>query len=561
MSKMNQIWLKFKENKLNIVLLFLLILITLLSYVYFRTNTAYISYDEYQKLIENRLIEGAHESGDKIMLKYGGRDYIVLKDSIDMNELFKATKITKDDEYPLIGLFAIFFGSMCLFYGFVFWLNRRSKAKLSELKAQQIQIIKSSEPKDTFSIKPSISKVKFSDVAGIDEVKTELGEIVDFLKNPSEYQKFGIKLPRGVLMAGAPGVGKTLIAKAVAGEAGVPFFYQNGASFAEIYVGVGAKRVRELFAAAKAHAPSIIFIDEIDAVGKARGEGRNDEREATLNELLTQIDGFEENSGVIVIGATNKIDMIDDALLRPGRFDRRVFVSLPGFKDRIEILKTHLKNKNCEVDLNKISRISVGFSGAGLATFVNEAAINAIRRGSEKIELEDFENVKNKVAFGKKKELILNENEKQIQAYYQGAKALSAFWFDVKFDRINLLEDDFIKNDKEIVSKSELMNELKVLLSGYVALEIYKNDKFSSSKDDLQKASNLAQKMVFEYGMGENILPSKADSDALIKRAYDDVKGYLGSVENTLTEISKYIFVNESIDLTKVREINNKVLA
>jgi len=560
MSQMKQIWQNFKASKLNFVLLLLVILIGLLSFVYFRESTTYISQQEYQNLLDQKLIQKAHIKGDKVFIRYGNRDYVVLKESIDLKELFAATKITKEEESPLMGIFFIFLLAMLMFYGFMLFVNRQFRRKSDEIKTQQIQIIKAGEnsAKENF-IKPTISNVKFSDVAGIDEVKSELSEIVDFLKNPASYRNFGIKLPKGVLMAGAPGVGKTLIAKAVAGEAGVPFFYQNGASFAEIYVGVGAKRVRELFAAAKANSPSIIFIDEIDAVGKARGEGRNDEREATLNELLTQIDGFEENSGVIVIGATNKVDMIDDALLRPGRFDRRIYVSLPNFKDRMEILKIHLKDKKCDAELSKISRMSVGFSGAGLATFVNEAAINAIRRNSDKIELLDFETVKNKVAFGKRKELTLNENEKQIQAYYQGAKALAAFWFEVPFERINLLEDDFIKYDKEIISKTELINQLKVLLSGHGALELYKGDKFNTSREDIKKAQMLAQEMVFDYAMSEDFFPTQQSADSLLQSAYEEILEHLKNSEKVLTEISKFIFVNECIEREKVREIANSI--
>jgi len=245
--------------------------------------------------------------------------------------------------------------------------------------------------------------VSFKDVAGIQDVKEELEEIVDFLKNPARYKRYGITLPKGVLLVGPPGVGKTMIAKAVAGEASVPFFYQSGATFVQIYVGMGAKRVKELFSQAKANAPSIIFIDEIDAVGRARGGMRNDERESTLNQLLTEMDGFEDSSGVIVIAATNKIDIIDEALLRSGRFDRRIFISLPDKNDRLEILKAYMRNKPTEVDLESLANMSVGFSGAALATFVNEAAINALRRGSTILELGDFVAVRQKVLMGKKK--------------------------------------------------------------------------------------------------------------------------------------------------------------
>ncbi|MBQ9876663.1 MAG: AAA family ATPase, partial [Campylobacter sp.] len=476
-SQLTQIWQKFRFNKLNIILFFSLVLVVLLSIVYFKNDTNYIKFEDYQKLVESNLIEKANIDGDTLQIVYNGRKYSILKDIVDLKELGNHVLITKsessDTSYLIFELILITFFFFLMIYYFETINAKRRKLEMAKMEKIQSQMMKNNE---TAVINSVISEVKFKDVAGISEVKDELIEIVDFLKNPSKYKNFGIKLPKGILMAGPPGVGKTLIAKAVAGEAGVPFFYQSGATFAEVYVGVGAKRVRELFAKAKANAPSIIFIDEIDAVGKSRGEGRNDERETTLNQLLTEMDGFEDNSGVIVIAATNKIDMIDEALLRSGRFDRRIFISLPNYHDRIEILKIYLKDKKCNVNLEKISRMSVGFSGAGIATLVNEAAINALKRKSKTIEQIDFENVKTKVLFGSKKSQILSEYEKEIQSFYQGAKALSAFWFSLDFDRIGLLEDKIIGFEAEIESKTQILNQIKVLLSGVAALKIHKND-------------------------------------------------------------------------------------
>ena len=258
--------------------------------------------------------------------------------------------------------------------------------KAAKNPPQQVQVQMDTGIEKDFVITPTTANVTFKDVAGISEVKEELQEIVDFLKNPSKYKDFGINLPKGVLLVGPPGVGKTLIAKALAGEAGVPFFYQSGSSFVQMYVGVGAKRVRDLFSKAKASAPSIIFIDEIDAIGKARGNLRNDEREATLNQLLTEMDGFEGSEGVIVIGATNKVELLDEALLRAGRFDRRIFVELPGLKDREEILKVHLINKPFKGNVENIAKMTVGFSGAALASLVNEASIYALKKGKRYLE-------------------------------------------------------------------------------------------------------------------------------------------------------------------------------
>ena len=554
-SQLTQIWQKFKKSKINIVLFFLIFLIILLTIVYLKNSTNFISYNDYQKLLDRDLIQKAHIEGDKLFIVYDGKKYAILKDVVDLKELSNHILITKSDDNQImpfiieISVIMVFF--FILIYYFESVLSKRKKEQIKNLEKMQ-EVLKNGEIND---LRPTISNVKFSDVAGVSEIKNELFEIVDFLKNPTKYKNFGIKLPKGVLMVGAPGVGKTLIAKAVAGEAGVPFFYQSGATFAEIYVGLGAKRVRELFAKAKANAPSIIFIDEIDAVGKSRGDGRNDEREATLNQLLTEMDGFEDNSGVIVIAATNKIEMIDEALLRSGRFDRRVFINLPNFADRVEILKTHLKNKNYDANLEKISRMSVGFSGAALATLVNEAAIESFRRGSEVIEFTDFENVKSKVMFGSKKAKILSEYEKQIQSFYQAAKALSAFWYYIEFDKIELLEDKFIKNDAEIESKTQILNQIKVLLSGACALRIYKRDSFTNGSNDIKMAIYMAKKLIFDDVMGDDFIANPDEVRTILNNCFDEVGEVIKNANDKLNKIAEMIFDNEYISFTQVKEI------
>jgi len=260
-------------------------------------------------------------------------------------------------------------------------IKRYIPANKYQMELEESLEIKDDAPvQQNETIQAAKSNIKFKDVAGIEDVKAELEEVVDFLNNPKKYSKYNVSLPKGVLLVGPPGVGKTLIARAVAGEANVPFFYQSGASFVHIYVGMGAKRVKELFNQAKAKAPSIIFIDEIDAVGKSRGMGSNDEREATLNELLTQMDGFSGNTGVMVIAATNKIEVLDEALLRAGRFDRRVFLTLPSKEDRFKILELYLKGKKTNFDVEKLALDTSGFSSAALSTLVNEALLNMIKR-------------------------------------------------------------------------------------------------------------------------------------------------------------------------------------
>jgi len=543
---------KIKKSKLNIILIFLVLLIVLLSIVYFKDDSRYITEREFSELVRADQIKRAHIEDGNLNFTYDGKRYKILVDLVDLKELSNHALISKekDDGTSSIGATLVIF--TFAFFLFVYYFETvLARRRRMDGAARQ----SASASGELGDLSPSISDVRFSDVAGISEVKDELIEIVDFLKNPAKYRNFGIKLPKGILMIGEPGVGKTLIAKAVAGEADVPFFYQSGASFAEVFVGVGARRVRELFAKAKSCAPAIIFIDEIDAVGGKRGIGRNDEREATLNQLLTEMDGFEENSGVMVIGATNKINMIDDALLRSGRFDRRVFIGLPNYKDRIEILKIYLEGKRCSANINKVSRLCVGFSGAGVATLVNEAAINALKRGSDTIELSDFENVRMRVFYGVQKSRILTEYEKEIQAFYQGAKALSAYWYSFDFEKIELLNDKFLNEDFEIESKTQILNQIKVLLSGMAALQIHKNDAFSNSASDVKQAIALAQKMVLELAMGDSFTPSAQSVNKILQDCYDEVSEIIRTMQDKLNQISKQIFVYEFITFEDVQKI------
>jgi len=411
-----------------------------------------------------------------------------------------------------------------------------------------------------FVISPQKSDVTFKDVAGISEVKEELVEIVDFLKNPEKYKRFGIKLPKGVLLVGPPGVGKTLIAKAVAGEAGVPFFYQSGASFVQMFVGVGAQRVRQLFSKAKAVAPAIIFIDEIDAIGKSRGALRNDEREATLNQLLTEMDGFEKSEGVIVIGATNKVDLLDDALLRAGRFDRRVYVELPGLKDREEILKIYLRDKPFKGDITEIAKMTVGFSGASLASLVNEASIYALNHNKEYISNEDFLAVKDKVLIGKKKILSYTEEEKKVLSYHQAAKAVVARWLEVDFEKMSLVKDDFKEIDRELVSKSEMEAKLQVYLSGMVCVEDIFKEKYSNVADDIKKAKKIAHRMIEEYGMGNKLIPTQAEIEDVLNDALSKTKILYLSQKEIILKVQSELLEKEVITKERVKELFDEVL-
>ena len=442
---------------------------------------------------------------------------------------------------------------------FIFFILLLKKLLPPQPQPQQVQVEMNTGIEKDFIIRPTTSNLTFKNVAGISEVKEELVEIIDFLKNPEKYRSFGINLPKGVLLVGPPGVGKTLIAKALAGEAGVPFFYQSGSGFVQMYVGVGAKRVRDLFSKAKVMAPSIIFIDEIDAIGKARGNLRNDEREATLNQLLTEMDGFEGSEGVIVIGATNKVELLDEALLRPGRFDRRIFVELPGLNDRIEILKVHMKNRPFKGNLENIAKMTVGFSGAALANLVNEASIYALKQNKPYIEEEDFYAVKDKVLIGKRRLNTYTQKEKEILSYYQSAKAVIAYWLGVDFERISLVKDDFKEEDKEIVSKTEIMSKIEVYLAGRVAVERKFSEKYSNAHKDIKKAKEYAVLMIKEYGMGDNLVGDEVEIANILNIAENETKILYANNKELIEKAYEIMIKNEVIHKEDIEKIKNEI--
>ncbi len=550
--------LNFKSKKLLISLMALSVIVILLVFGYMKNAPVIINLNHYEKLLNTDMIQRAKIEQNEVILYTPQGSYAIAKDGIDIKRLLKDVPIEIASDSILMDdmLSAVF---LIILFLVIVLVARKRREKEMQSAEQNEQKAFSLDAMASFDIHPALSKIKFSDVAGIKEVKEELEEIVDFLKYPAKYKQYGISLPRGVLLVGPPGVGKTLIAKAVAGEANVPFFYQSGASFVQIYVGMGAKRVRELFSHAKAYAPSIIFIDEIDAVGKARGGMRNDERESTLNQLLTEMDGFEDSSGVIVIGATNKIDIIDEALLRSGRFDRRVFIPLPDLKDRADILKVYLKNKPYSAKVEEIAKMSVGFSGAALSTLVNEAAINALRRNSKIIENEDFYAVRTKVLLGKTKVLSFSDEEKKIQSLYQGAKALCAYWFEVDFDKITIVSDRLKEIDAEIESKTSMLSKIKVYLSGIVATKIKYNEKFTNSTQDLKRATSLAKNMVENFGMGDSILPTQTDIEKILSEAYGEVEEFLLGMEKPLGKISDILYEKESISKGEMKSLMHEI--
>jgi len=364
--------------------------------------------------------------------------------------------------------------------------------------------------------------VTFKDVAGMDKVKQELKETIEFLKDPSRFRKLGAKVPKGVLLVGAPGTGKTLLARAVAGEAGVPFFSISGSEFIEMFVGVGASRVRDMFKKAKESQPSIIFIDEIDAVGRTRGAGLgggHDEREQTLNQLLSEMDGFESHEEVIVLAATNRPDVLDPALLRPGRFDRHIVIDRPGMKERKAILDVHTRSKVLDdnIDLEKIARGTPGMTGADLENIANEAALIAIRKNKDKIDISDFEDARDIILMGHVRDETISDAEKKITAYHEAGHALVA-WNLPGTDpvhKVSIIPRGLAmgatqllpEEDRHYYPKSYLINRLSVALAGRVAEKIVFHDVSSGAQNDLKEATDLAEKMVAQWGMSDKVGP------------------------------------------------------
>jgi len=443
-------------------------------------------------------------------------------------------------------------------------------------------------------------KVTFKDVAGIDEAKEELEEIIDFLKEPQKFQKLGGRIPKGVLLMGPPGTGKTLLARAISGEANVPFFTISGSDFVEMFVGVGASRVRDLFEQGKKNAPCIVFIDEIDAVGRHRGAGLgggHDEREQTLNQLLVEMDGFESNEGVILIAATNRPDVLDPALLRPGRFDRRVVVSLPDVKGREGILKVHTNRipLASDVDLSILARGTPGFSGADLANLVNEAALNAARYGRKAVGMRDFENSKDKVLMGaERRSMIMSESEKRTTAYHEAGHALvAALLPDADpIHKVTIIPRGMALGVTQLLPESERYSHSQVYLEamiavkmgGRIAEELILNQITSGAHDDLERATDLARRMVCEWGMSERLGPItfgrkeeqiflgrdivnqpnysadtaiKIDEEVtkIVERNYQRAKDLLTTNRHLLERIAKSLLEREVLDAEEVKMV------
>lgn len=545
------------ESKSNRVALYAsaFLIVILVLFAILRDNADAISLKDATAILENHSVKSVVSSKDFIYLKTDKDVYKIASSQLSPKMLADYEVKVKNSSNIVIYLlfFILFMGLGTLAFR---WLQKNRI--LDAEKANEGRFKSSHEHSQPIvSIK---SDVTFSDIGGISDVKIELEEIIDFMKKPKRYKSFGARMPRGVLLVGPPGVGKTMIAKAVANAAGVPFYYQSGASFVQIYVGMGAKRVHELFQAAKNNSPSIIFIDEIDAVGKKRDGQRNDEREATLNQLLTEMDGFENSSGVIVIAATNKIDVLDSALLRAGRFDRRVFVELPTNRERASILAKYLDKVPHDLDVNSIANMTVGFNGASLAALVNEASLLAIRQHDFQVTIEHFHQVKDKVMFGKKKLQILSEKQKQYRVTYQAAKVICATYFDLPFEKLLLSNEKLTPSTDEPLIKHELESRVKMLLAGIVACNIKYNEHASSAKGDLDEAKEIVQMMIGDYGMGSSLIPTEHEKEILMKKLYDETRNLLESLQGVMKYVENVLNERESITKADVKKKLDEVL-
>lgn len=459
-------------------------------------------------MIDGRVLRGVTNEGRKFTT-YAPSDPWMVSDLLKNNVTVEA----KPDEEPsiLMSIFVSWFPMLLLIGVWVFFMRQMQGGgkggafSFGKSKARQLD--------------ENSNHTTFADVAGCDEAKEEVGELVEFLRDPTKFQKLGGRIPRGVLMVGPPGTGKTLLAKAIAGEAKVPFFTISGSDFVEMFVGVGAARVRDMFEQAKKSSPCIIFIDEIDAVGRHRGAGTgggNDEREQTLNQMLVEMDGFEPNSGVIVIAATNRADVLDKALLRPGRFDRQVMVGLPDIRGREQILKVHMRKVPIDGDVKAdiLARGTPGFSGADLANLVNEAALFAARRNKRTVDMQDFEDAKDKIFMGpERKSMIMREEERRNTAYHESGHAVVAALLP-HADPVHkvtimprgwalgltwqLPEHDRISNYKD-----KMLEEISILFGGRIAEEIFMNQMSTGASNDFERATKIARDMVTKYGMSD----------------------------------------------------------
>ncbi len=524
------------DNKLKpfsniwVLLIAMILGFQLFNYMASQKQSQTLSYDQFKNRIEQNIIKEIRVDGDQVVATVKGdmgskptylrtilppfedKKFLEL---LEKNHVSMYVKSQKDSGFWLSFILLLPF---FLFLGFILYSSQRIKKQLGGMGGGVFDFMQSTAKKYE---KEEIS-VTFDDVAGVENAKIELYEVVDFLKNPDKYKKIGAKIPRGILLMGAPGTGKTLLAKAVAGEAEVPFFSISGSEFVEMFVGVGASRVRDLFKKAKSEAPAIIFIDEIDSVGRARGAGvggGHDEKEQTLNQILAEMDGFETDEQVVVLAATNRPDVLDFALLRPGRFDRKITLSLPDVLAREKILNIHIRkvSKDSSVDLAKIAKISIGFSGADLANLVNEAAMHAARESQEYVTQDDFMYARDRILMGVEQEFVLDEKDKKRVAIHESGHVLAALLLEHAdpIEKVSIIPrgqalgmtEQLPLRDIKNFPQAYLLDKIGVMLGGRAAERTLLGDLSSGAANDLKEATSLVTHMVSQWGMSELLGP------------------------------------------------------
>ena len=542
-----------------------------------RANAEKVAFSDFMKHVENKKIAEVTIEGANISGRYtdGKSFYTYAPFDPSMVEMLRKNdvKVTAQPEdntsSTFWGVFISWFPMLLLIGVWIFFMRQANSGNNRAM----------SFGKSRARLIENTKKVTFADVAGADEAKEELEEIIDFLKDPEKFQRLGGKIPKGVLMVGPPGTGKTLLAKAVAGEADVPFFSISGSDFVEMFVGVGASRVRDMFAQAKKNAPCLLFIDEIDAVGRHRGAGLgggNDEREQTLNQLLVEMDGFEPNENVILIAATNRPDVLDPALLRPGRFDRQVTVTNPDIKGREEILKVHAKNVPLakDVNLSVVARGTPGFSGADLANLVNEAALLAARKNKTKVTSKDFDDAKDKVLMGsERRSMAMDDQEKQLTAYHEAGHAICSLFVEstdpihkatiIPRGRALGMVQQLPEKDQYSYSRIKMLSRLVIMMGGRVAEELKFGAKnvTSGASSDIAAATNLARSMVTEWGMSEKLGPvlyAENSGEVFLGKSVTQNKNMSEDTARLVDAEIKNLVVNAHAEATKLLQEHQK---
>ena len=588
--------LRNRKSRIGLVVVIGLLILFALTLFSSRSSATEVSYTTFKTAVENNRVFSANIKNSSIIIftTYDGTEYkarIPYRDDalLELLESHNVEIVGSEADVSILALILEFL-PWIIFIGFTVMLLRQTAGG-----GQMMQFGKSHAKQYT----DKDIKTKFKDVAGQKEAKYELEEVVEFLKDPKKYSEIGAKIPKGVLLVGPPGTGKTLIAKAVAGEAGVSFFHTSGSDFVEMFVGMGAARVRDLFDQGRKHAPCILFIDEIDAVGRSRGSGLgggHDEREQTLNQILVEMDGFDTTTGVIVIAATNRADVLDPALLRPGRFDRQVAITLPDINEREDILKIHASRVKTdpEVDLKKIARATPGASGADLANLVNEAALFATRQKRKTVTMIDFEMARDKMVLGvAKKSHVMTPEDKMLTAYHESGHAL-LFYYLPDIDplyKVTIIPHGnaggvtmgLPENDQSYMKKSSLMSHIKMAMGGYIAERILNGQTSTGPSSDIKQATEIARRMVTEWGMsdlgfislgsegeplflGREIAQHKDFSEATAKKideqinkilseCMDEATRILTEHKDQLDKLAQALVARETLDDNEVREL------